>query len=171
MNNQSTSRLVFKPLHEKDLGWMLTLTTNPDVVRYIPGMIGDAATMKMWFSSLDADSGEYVVFLRETGVPIGECSLTINRDKAEGEIGFMLLPEYWQQGYGTEVVQYLLGLAETQGVNTITAMTHTKNTAAVRLLLRTGFEKYTIGWMVTGPMGALEDHQVDGYIYEKRQAK
>ena len=81
-------------LGPNDLAFMLKLTGNPAVIRYIPGMITDAKTMEAWLRSLRPEDHEYQILLRETGTPIGECSLTLNPDGRSCEVGFMLLPEY-----------------------------------------------------------------------------
>lgn len=138
MTTLSSERLSFRSLCVDDLSFMLTLTGNPAVVRYIPGMITDEGMMRGWISSLSPEDNELLIVLRESGIPIGECSLTLQEDEASCEIGYMLLPQYWHQGYGTETAHCLMKVAQAHGIRKITAMTHLKNEASVRLLKKTG---------------------------------
>lgn len=79
----------------------------------------------------------------------------------------MLLPQYWNQGYGTEVAEWLMNMGRAYDVLRITAMTHTKNSASVRILEKLGFKKNSIGWMLFETSEGLHDSQIDCYVCEK----
>lgn len=161
-----SSRLIYQRLSADDLEFMLRLTGNADVVRYLPGMITDRDMMLGWFRSLGEKDNEIVVFLKETGEPIGECSMTPKIDGNGWEIGYMLLPEYWKQGYGTEIVQWIVRTARGVGVRRITAATHHGNEASIRLLEKMGFKPYSVGWILVDEENELQDNQMEGYILE-----
>ena len=163
----ATNRLVFRMLCSNDLEFMLKLTGNPEVVRYLPGMITDEGMMRSWLSSVQPEDNEYLICLKETGEPIGECSLTLQENDSSCEIGYMLLPQYWNQGYGTEVAEWLMSMARAYDVLRITAMTHAQNTASVSILEKLGFKKNSIGWMLFEASDGLHDSQIDCYVYEK----
>lgn len=165
----SSDRLLFRLLCAEDLKFMLALTGEPDVVQYLPGMITDEDMMRSWLSSLQPEDNEYLIFLKETGTPIGKCSLTLQPDESSCEIGYMLLPQYWNQGYGTEIAQWLMSMAESYGVSRITAMSHAQNAASVRILEKLGFKKYTIGWMLVDTPDGMQGSQIDSYMYEKNE--
>lgn len=165
----SSDRLLFRLLCAEDLKFMLALTGEPDAVQYLPGMITDEDMMRSWLSSLQPEDNEYLIFLKETGTPIGECSLTLQPDESSCEIGYMLLPQYWNQGYGTEIAQWLMSMAESYGVSRITAMSHAQNAASVRILEKLGFKKYTISWMLVDTLDGMQDSQIDSYMYEKNE--
>ena len=99
-----------------------------------------------WIQSLRPTDHEYIIAIEETGEEIGECSLTKQGDSAE--IGFMLLPKYWMQGYGTETVTSLIEIARDMKLKELTATTDSRNKAAIRLLEKCGFKKQKYGWMV-----------------------
>lgn len=162
----ASDRLVYRMLCADDLNLMLTLTGNPDVVRFLPGMITDEGMMRRWLSSLQPEDNEYLIRLKETGVLIGECSLTLQEEGSSCEIGYMLLPQYWNQGYGTEVAEWLMSMAKACAVRRITAMTHAQNTASVRILEKLGFKKNNIGWMLFETPDGLQDSQINSYLYE-----
>ena len=169
MTRLSSERLSFKPLCANDRNFMLTLTGNPDVVRYLPGMIMDEAMMRGWLASLNSDGNEFLIILHDTSAPIGECSLTLREEEGSCEIGYMLLPQYWNQGYGMETARWLMMAAQAHGVQKVTAMTHAQNGASVRILQKLGFQKNTIGWMLIDTPEGMKDSQMDGYVYEKKK--
>ena len=127
-----------------DTYFMIRLVNDPEVKRYIPGMIADDEMMKAWISNLGESEHEFIV--EADGVPVGECNLTVCDDMAE--IGFMLLPEFWRRGYGTRIVTMLLEKAKALHITEITARTDSANTASVRLLTKTGFQALRTGWML-----------------------
>ena len=130
--------------------FMIQLVSDPKVTRFIHGMIQDREMIVSWIQSLGSADHEYIVQIDGTDEQIGECSLTEQGESAE--IGFMLLPQYWRQGYGTEVVNSLIDKAKAMKIKELTATTDERNTAAIRLLQSCGFKKEKSGWMVTVPM-------------------
>ena len=78
----------------------------------------------------------------------------------------MLLPQYWNQGYGTEVAEWLMNMASACTVLRITAMTHAKNIASVRILEKLGFQKSSIGWLLFETPDGMKGSQIDHYVYE-----
>ncbi len=100
--------------------------------------------MEYWISSLGKGAHEYVVLAGDR--EIGECSLDIYDDSAE--TGLMLMPDYWEQGYGTKVLEILEDIARGIKVTAMRATTDRNNTAAVRLLVKSGYQQQKCGWMV-----------------------
>ena len=88
---------------------------------------------------------EYVIM--SDSVPVGECSLTIIGDS--GAIGCMIIPEYWNHGYGFSAIKKLIMLAQENGLKEVTASTDEKNIASVRILENAGFSAQAIGWMIS----------------------
>ncbi|MCH5152471.1 MAG: GNAT family N-acetyltransferase [Clostridiales bacterium] len=72
---------------------------------------------------------------------IGMGALTLNDDYNAVEIEYMLLPQYWNKGYGTELVNLLLQKAkQMHKCVDIIAITDPMNTFSKRILERAGFE-------------------------------
>lgn len=132
-----------------DADFMMRLVSDPKVTRFIPGMIQDREMIVSWVQSLNPADHEYIVQIDGTDERIGECSLT--EQGASAEIGFMLLPKYWRQGYGTEVVNSLIDKARAMKIKELTATTDERNRAAIHLLEKCGFQKQKSGWMVMLP--------------------
>lgn len=137
-----------REITEDDADFLIRLVSNQMVTRYIPSMIQDRETLISWIRSLSPKDHEYMVLIEETDELIGECSLTVTADHT-AEIGFMLLPQFWRRGNGTEVVRELLENSALMQVAEVTATTDIKNTAAIKLLTKMGFQKQNIGWMAS----------------------
>ena len=132
-----------------DADFMMQLVSDPKVTRFIPGMIQDREMLFSWIQSLRTADHEYIVEIEGTDELIGESSLTEQGET--DEIGFMLLPKYWHQGYGTETVNSLIETARTMSIKELTATTDERNIAAIRLLQSCGFKKEKSGWMMMLP--------------------
>ena len=134
-----------RPIETRDVDFMLRLVNDFDTTRYIQGLITDRDMLLEWIESLNKSDHEYIVELPD-GTPIGECSIAESDNV--GDIGYMLLPEYWRQGYGTTVVYCLLAIAVHMGLTVVSATTDTNNIASAKLLEKTGFKVYRLGWML-----------------------
>lgn len=85
--------------------------------------------------------GNYTLSLQKEGTKIGCCGL-YDRQGLEGvDIGFSLLPDYEQQGYGYEAASCIRDAAFSEfGLETIGAITLQNNAASRRLLAKLGFQ-------------------------------
>ena len=138
--------VALREITADDAEFMMRLVGDPKVTKYIPGMIQDREMVISWIRSLSTQDHEYIVMIEETGEEIGECSLT--GQGSAGEIGFMIRPQFWRRGYGTEVVNRLVEKARDMGIRDLTAATDSEYKAAIRLLEKCGFKKQKSGWMV-----------------------
>ena len=87
--------------------------------------------------------GFYQVFREENGEreSMGMGALKWNDDHHAVEIEYMLLPSYWHQGYGTELVGLLLRKAdEARRGADVAAITDPGNTYSKRILQRARFQ-------------------------------
>lgn len=137
--------IKLRGIEPKDVDFMLRLVSDPETTRYIQGLITDRDMLLDWIESLTENDHEYLVELSD-GTPIGECSITAS--ESIGDIGYMLLPEYWRMGYGTIVINALLVIAAHIGLSDVTATTDTNNIASVKLLEKAGFQIHRHGWML-----------------------
>lgn len=81
--------------------------------------------------------GSYKVF---DGNYIGLGHVTVNEDNPdEAEIGYMLLPAYWNKGYGTLIAGALIELAQQTNVKRLTAVIDPNNIPSRKILLKHGF--------------------------------
>lgn len=141
------SKVILRKLTTSDVDTLLAIILNPDVTRYIPFMIKDRDALLSWINGLGPTDHEFMILLphpdgMDTEI-IGECSLDGN-----GEIGLMILSEYWRQEYGTDTVNQLMKIARDLGLETVTAQTDPENKACVGLLRSLGFTARGMGWFI-----------------------
>ncbi len=78
--------------------------------------------------------GMWLVFSKETGKLIGRAGLE------HDELGYMIAPELWNQGYATEVCRFIIDYArENTDFEELYCRIDEKNTASVRLAKKLGF--------------------------------
>lgn len=145
MMEEKMSNIILRPLEMIDSDFMLELVNDPEVTKYLPGLIHNRQMMLSWIKSLDDSSHEYIIQLEKSGTDIGECSLTVEGNNLA--IGVMLLPKYWNHGYGTETVRSLLDIAKSSKMKNITAVTDNRNSVMIRILENLGFILKNEGWM------------------------
>lgn len=86
-------------------------------------------------------AGNFKVFIENNNSYLGTATLRLYEDLSGAEIEYMLLPDYWGQGFGTEVVSCLLKLAANfVSVKEITAITTTNNIHSKKVLIKNGFK-------------------------------
>lgn len=87
------------------------------------------------------DFGNFKVFETTSNDFIGLGLLKIDEnDLSKAELGYLLLPEFWGKGYGSEIANLLLNKAEESKVlHQITAIIDPKNIASKKILLNNGF--------------------------------
>ncbi len=84
----------------------------------------------------------FIVEEKLSGRVIGTCSyVSMDSDYKIAEIGYSILSDLWNKGFGTEVAEAITGYAfDRIGVQRVFAMVLPQNTASSRVLLKLGFE-------------------------------
>jgi RimJ/RimL family protein N-acetyltransferase len=139
-----TERLSLRKLTVDDAEFILALLNEPSFLRYI----GDKKVR-----NLD-DARQYIlngpvasyerhgfglncVELRESHTPIGICGLLKREELPDPDIGFALLPDFWNQGFAFEAAEAVL--KDARNLQRILAITSLDNEASIKLLQRLGF--------------------------------
>jgi RimJ/RimL family protein N-acetyltransferase len=135
--------MELRELTQNDVEELLKITCHPEVIKYTPNVIQDRDTLVSWLKNKPSTDREYMILLDER--VIGECSL----DEKSGDIGIMLYPEYWRQGYGTAAVKQLLQMAEDAGLDEVSAQTDRRNEACIALLEGVDFVRCGMGWSLS----------------------
>jgi ribosomal-protein-alanine N-acetyltransferase len=91
--------------------------------------------------------GRFKIFDAATDQFIGLGKLELSETIAtEAELGYLLLPEYWGKGFGTEIANHFMALAaSTPFLNRITAIIDPANLASRSILIRQGFISEFLG--------------------------
>lgn len=146
-----SKRLTFTRYTPVDLPLYLQLVTNARVMEHISGRAltpeeGRGRFEKaLSFNIKDGETGNFMAHIREGGAYIGLAKLTVT-GKGEAEVGYALLPEYWGQGYATEIVECFVGLARRlKRFRRLFAIVDPGNPASVRVLEKFGFKPYKEG--------------------------
>jgi len=142
-----TERLSLRELTVDDAEFIMMLLNEPSFLRYI----GDKKVR-----NLD-DARQYIlngpvasyerhgfglncVELRESHTPIGMCGLLKRDELPDPDIGFALLPDFWNKGFAFEAAEAVLKDArERLQIQRILAITSLDNDASINLLKRLGF--------------------------------
>ncbi len=146
-----SNRLSYRKFESIDFesysGWY----QDPLVTKYITGRALTVQETKVRFEMVLEDNqahsalGWYKIHLKENDVFMGIGKLKII-DSGLVEIGYGMLPEYWSQGFGTEMIACLLDQAKTfRFITTIVAIADPDNAPSIRILERQNFEKHKQG--------------------------
>lgn len=138
-----SKRCVLTKIQASDEDHMVWLMGDADVYRYLGGPV-DEATMRKNFAALQErgfNPNEWVIRELESGASIGWIGLSEHHDGEDTEISYLLLPEWWRQGYGKETVQAILDYAATElALPRVIAETQSANVASCRLLESLGMQ-------------------------------
>ena len=147
MNVLETERLNLRRISVDDAHFILTLVNEPSFLRYIGDKkIRSVEDARQYILSGPVASyerhgfGLCLVELRESHTPMGMCGLLKREELPEPDIGFALLPEFWNKGFAFEAAAAVLqDTRERVGLRRILAITSLDNEASIKLLQRLGF--------------------------------
>jgi RimJ/RimL family protein N-acetyltransferase len=147
MNVLETERLILRRFTVGDAQFILTLVNEPSFIRYIGDKkIRNLEDARQYILSGPVASyerhgfGLCLVELRGSHTSIGMCGLLKREELPEPDIGFALLPEFWNKGFAFEAATAVLQDArERLELQRILAITSLDNEASIKLLQRLGF--------------------------------
>ncbi len=123
--------------------------SRPETCRFQPWGPNSPAESQAYVALAIARAGEqprssYIlaVVLAATEGVIGAAALEIrSRQHRSGEIAYVLHPDYWGQGYATEVAHLLVDFGfGTLGLHRVAGTCDPRNTASARVLQKTGMQ-------------------------------
>lgn len=144
-----TERLSLRNLSREDGEDMFRLRTNIDAMRYIdrprPSSLSEAqALIERIHKGMDnkTDLGWGIAFKDKSHL-IGSIGLHhIDQENCRAEIGYMLLPEYWNKGLMTEALTVVLDYGFSRmNLHSIEAQINPDNVQSAALLKKAGFQK------------------------------
>ena len=143
-----TARLELRPLREEDVAALFEIHSDPQAMRYwdAPAWKSDERGRAMVARDLALTTREHLrlgIELAATGKLLGTCSLwNINAPSRRAEIGYILRPQGWGQGYMHEALSALLDYGFTEmDLNRVEADTDPRNERSTRLLERLKFAR------------------------------
>ncbi len=150
-NILESERLLLREFTIDDATFILTLVNTPSWIKFIGDRnihTLDAAHKYLESGPMESyrknGYGLSAVLLKDSNTLIGMCGL-VNRETTDYiDIGFALLSEYSNKGYGYEIAAATLRHANDKlGIKRVVAITHPDNVPSIRLLNKLGlrFEK------------------------------
>ena len=135
-----TERLVLRPAREDDLDAIHAILSNPQAMTYWSSPPHETLEQSRdWLQKMigvRVPEGEELIVERD-GKVIGKAGLW-----RFPEIGFILHPDFWGQGYAQEALNLVIGRAfEVHGVPRIEADVDPRNLGSLKLLSRLGFRE------------------------------
>lgn len=140
-----TDRLILRKMTQEDYGELCKILQDEQVMYAYEGPFSDAEVQTWLDKQLtryqEDGVGLYAVLLKENGVMIGQCGLTI-QDTPDGkvlEVGYLFQQAYWHHGYATEAAQACKEYAfHTLGADEVFSIIRDTNTASQNVAKRNG---------------------------------
>lgn len=142
-----TERLILRPLRQTDAPRLFPLINDPDVAAYIPALPHPYPenTLPEWIRRAEEamarkERFEFAILLKETGGPIGVCTLSgISWDNRNAELGYWLGKPYWGRGIMTEAAKAVVAFGfDTLGLERIYSSCFEQNLASAKVLKKAG---------------------------------
>ena len=146
-----TARLTLRPFVAADLDDVRAYDSRADVARYLYWEPPDLAQSREALErnilrvglAQEGDGLVLAMALRETGRVVGQVALGYaSREHSQGEIGFVVNPEYHGRGLAGEAAGAMLRLAFTAyGLHRVFGRCDARNAASARLMQRLGMRQ------------------------------
>lgn len=140
-----TNRLMTRKLTAEDLPKLITMQSDPEVMRFITGIPMSPAVTE---EKLRRDLTQYeekepwitvvAVTLKGTNTFIGTLAI-YKEEKSEWQIGYRFLTEYWGKGYGVEVLSaFLKNLSAYSTLKEVRGTADKRNNPSIRVMEKAG---------------------------------
>jgi RimJ/RimL family protein N-acetyltransferase len=143
------TRLRVRPVRDSDAGAILSLYSEPSVLRYLarPQLkdLGEAREFleRIHTGYAEGSSLQLAIERKDDGAFLGLCLLfRFHKTSARAEIGYALASAHWSKGYAAEAIGALVAHAFGKlGLNRLEADIDPRNAASARVLERLGFRQ------------------------------
>jgi [ribosomal protein S5]-alanine N-acetyltransferase len=145
-----TERLILREFREEDWRDVHEYASDPETVKYMVfGPNSEQDTRDFIKREIDHQVEKsrsvynFALINRETGRLIGACAVMIrNIENKEGEIGYVLNRNYWNQGYMSEAAASVVSFGFKElGLHRIFATCDPANTGSYRVMEKTGMQR------------------------------
>lgn len=144
-----TDRLILKHFEKTDSAEMLQLRSNPALMKYIcrplQTSLNEAEELINKIDELIKNNAgiNWAIYLKSEQKIIGSVSFhKIDKENYRGEIGYFILPTFWQQGIISEAITTVLNYGfNTLQFHSVEAQIDPNNIASERVLKKFNFIK------------------------------
>lgn len=142
-------RLVLREYQSSDWAACQIYTQRADILQYEIWGPNSPEETKYFIAKAMEDQAtapryiyELAVTLAETGELIGGCGCRIHPEEPQRcDIGYIINPAYWKQGYATEAAQAIIAYAtQYWGIQIVEATCDDRNLASQRVLEKVGLQ-------------------------------
>lgn len=147
LEGQTTERLLFRSIQPSDFDDWLPFYHEPKSTQFWEGLPSDpieACQLQFdrIFERYENDlGGMNALVLKETGQLVGICGLLVQTvdHLEELEIGYSVLPQFWQQGFAIEAAQKCKEFAfEHRFADSLISIIHVDNVPSQKVALKNG---------------------------------
>jgi len=144
-----SQRLRFRKFREDDAKIVFRWASNPENIKYTrfdgsKQLEESQSFIAECIALAEADpctDFEFIIELKETGRVIGSVQIIL-QNEYEASLGYLLLPEYWGQGYGTESVKTLIDFGFGQlNLHRIVTWCDAENHASYHVMQKAGMRR------------------------------
>lgn len=143
-----TERLFLRQLTLDDIDLLCGIFSDPVAMQHYPKTL-DLEETKSWIQTILGNyakygAGMWACHLKTTGEFVGQVGIHFHPDvdgQFEVEVGYLLLREYWHNGYATEAARASINYARDKlGHKRIISLIKPENTPSRRVAERNGLE-------------------------------
>lgn len=144
--NLSSERLLLSKVTDNDQVFVFAGLSHPDVIPFYGVRYDSLETTKAqmdWYAKNEADDagGAWKIAERQTGNEMGVIAYYAHKkEHRKAEVGFWLLPEYWQKGFAAEALRLVVQFCQEQkDIHRLEAFVEDGNAASCKVLVKCGF--------------------------------
>ncbi|WP_158844655.1 GNAT family N-acetyltransferase [Algibacter sp. L1A34] len=147
LNNQETERLLFRKIEKSDFNDWLEFYKNPNSsLHWVSELDSPEIECEKWYEKQfyrykNNLGGMNVLIEKTSGRLIGHCGLLVQNVDAisELEIGYSILPEFWNNGFASEAAKKCRDFAfENNLSNSIISIISLTNTPSEKVAIKNG---------------------------------
>ncbi|MGJ8734768.1 MAG: GNAT family N-acetyltransferase [Cellulophaga sp.] len=147
LEQQETDRILFRKINQSDLNAWLEFFKSPKSFKYwISELESPEIECKKWYEKQDYRykhdlGGMNALIEKATEELIGHCGLLIQNvdDKFEVEIGYSILPKFWNKGFATESAKKCKDFAfENDLTNSVISIISLTNKPSEKVAIKNG---------------------------------
>ncbi len=142
-----TPRLYLRQFTEADAPLILTLNSDPEIVKYVhePTLETEEQARNIIINNIlpqyPNNLGRWAMHIKETNEFIGWCGLKYRPELNETDLGYRLMQKKWGLGYATEAARHTLNHGFSKlNLHLITARAHIENIASIKVLEKLGMD-------------------------------